>query len=205
MFLTLPEFRSTAPVVKTAKEIFYVEVNHPINGLTYEPTEVEVIWIRESTAQASFCHGDVVVKIYSTFADWNDFLGCIESSIEEGEEIAENLSVNPSSSASIEVELTVSDRPVLLGKSQEAKELNAKADAGEKCHKVYIKLPEAYRTRKTFAEVNPGVVKRPQDPEFYYPTPRSLEVGGVVVWDTKQGWIISKEQLMKKYYPQVKG
>lgn len=189
----MSEFYSAAPVAGKSMESLWVQLNHPILGSRAEEASTEVTWLRRGEVDVVFVHGGEVVSKFATYNDFYGFLQCLRS-VEDALVHAQRYGVDASSTAEIQLRLSIADQPVLPATSREAIEHNRKADGDPKLKRAWRYFPEDLR-------------QRVPDPNWTwrYPALAPKEVASnLVVWSTKGEFETENElvsRMLRRYTP----
>jgi hypothetical protein len=105
----------------------YVDVTGTGNSkaMTFEQ---EVLWVREAGTKLIFIHGGVELKTSSGYADCGyGFLSSLRSVLDDASRNLRRYSVTPDSTLELQVLVSITDKPVLIDNSAEARDWNARS------------------------------------------------------------------------------
>jgi len=129
--MTSPVFHSSAPVVGVGR----LDLARLSGGISdplchWQRFSLPVAWLREASAKVRLTHRGVVVKDVSTWVDTHAFLGCIESAIEAAMSAATHYRITPDSDLVAQVDVEVTDRPVVRAPEEDSRILSSPAYRG---------------------------------------------------------------------------
>lgn len=129
--MTSPVFHSSAPVVGVGR-LDLARLSGSISDplCHWQRFSLSTTWLREASATVRLTHRGVVVKDISTWVDTHAFLGCIELAIEAAMSAAAHYRITPDSDLVAQVDLEVTDRPVVRAPEEDSRILAAPAYRG---------------------------------------------------------------------------
>lgn len=172
------EFVSAGKVEKQTVETLWAEMRHPVEGRKMVSFEQPVTWLLETESKVVFMHGGEEVESFGTYNDFGGHNTSKLAAIERAEQVAETFGVTASSSASVVVKTRTFLRPALKATSDQALDLNRRADA----------QPGQWKRRWRNFPVSEWR-RRKEDGQggFMYPQVEYEEVSEVVTWQMGDG------------------
>jgi hypothetical protein len=111
----------------------------------FVPFEKEILWLRESETTLTARHRGVTIKEVGTCNDYYGYLSSLTGYITDDiPKMAARLKIDPASELSIDLSLTISDRPVLEDLSEEGIRHNAHPNY----RRQYLEVPRYARNQK---------------------------------------------------------
>lgn len=103
---------SRGPVIK--RETMQLFERATIAGqLQFVPFEREILWVRESSAKVYLRHRGVEISPLATFNDFYGYLTSVQHAVLEAPRYHEQFKIQQDDALTIEIELSVCDRPLL--------------------------------------------------------------------------------------------
>jgi hypothetical protein len=129
--------------------------------------EQRVLWLRESETKIMLRHDGQDVDERSTLSDFYGYLVGLEAAVMDAAAIAARFRIGFGDRLSVDLDLTITDRPVMVDESQEAKDAAARWK-GETYRKSYLRVP-GYSSSKSW------FLSDKKDESGYIPTLESVK------------------------------
>lgn len=136
-------FHSLCPVVRDESMTLFERVE--VDGRArFLPITKRILWLRESNTKLVLRHDGVEVDDRSSFNDWYGFLTSLTGTIiDDAKSLAERFKVGPGDRLSVDLDVTVTDRPAMEDTSPDARQA-AERWAGQRYRKSYVSVPSEY-------------------------------------------------------------
>lgn len=140
--------RSSCPIVR-AEVLSLFERVEVAGKYRMLPFENRILWLRQSEAKIVLRHHDgIEITTGATLNDWYGFLSSLKNGVTtEVAGIAQKLNIGKGDRLSVDVDLIITDTPVLPDESLEAKE-DERRYKGQAYRKSYVNVPSYYNGGK---------------------------------------------------------
>lgn len=157
--------QSTCPIVRDGEMDLFEHV--AVGGeFRFVPFRRRVLWLRESEATIVYRHDGAIIHEGSTINDWYGYLTSIEGAIGDIASLARDAHVVTGDKLTIDVDVTIAERPVLEDDTRKGREWNAREGRGRNARvgrrRQYLSVP---RERNWFTSDQP--VEKGEDWAIY--------------------------------------